>query len=53
MDIREKSDSGQPVVISLPDSEHAGIYREIAEKAWSGIEQEESARAAPQIVFES
>ncbi len=53
MDIREKSDSGQPVVISQPDSEHAGIYRSIAEKAWAGIEQEESARAVPEIVIES
>jgi ATP-binding protein involved in chromosome partitioning len=53
MDIREKSDSGQPVVISQPDSGHAAVYREIAEKAWAGIEQEESARAAPEIVIES
>ncbi len=53
MDIREKSDSGQPVVISQPDSEHAGIYRDMAEKAWAGIEQEDSVRAAPEIVIES
>jgi len=53
MDIREKSDSGQPVVISQPDSAHAGVYREIAKKAWAGIEQEESVRAAPEIVIES
>lgn len=53
MDIREKSDSGQPIVISDPDSEQAKVYREIAEKAWDGIEQEQSTRAAPQIVIES
>jgi ATP-binding protein involved in chromosome partitioning len=53
MDIRETSDSGQPIVISKPDSEHAGVYREIAEMAWAGIEQEESARMAPEIVIES
>lgn len=53
MDIRETSDSGQPVVISQPDSEHAGVYREIAKQAWAGIEQEESTRAAPQIVIDS
>lgn len=53
IDIREKSDSGQPIVISQPDSPHAATYREIAQKAWAGIEQEESARAAPAIVIES
>ena len=53
MDIREKSDSGQPIVISDPDSPLAGIYREIADKTWAGIEQEVSTRAAPKIVIES
>jgi len=53
MDIREKSDSGQPIVISDPKSEHSQTYREIAEKAWADIEQEEDARAAPAIVIES
>jgi ATP-binding protein involved in chromosome partitioning len=53
MDIREKSDSGQPVVISQPDSEHASLYVKIAEKTWSGIEQEESTRNAPEIIFDS
>ncbi|MEM8743757.1 MAG: iron-sulfur cluster carrier protein ApbC [Pseudomonadota bacterium] len=53
MEIREKSDSGQPIVISDPDSPQAKVYREIAVQAWSGIEQEEGARAAPEIVIES
>lgn len=53
MDIREKSDSGQPIVISDPDGPQAKVYREIADTAWSGIEKEQSARAAPQIVIES
>jgi len=52
MDIREKSDSGQPIVISQPDSPHTATYREIVEKAWAGIEQEDDARAAPEIVIE-
>lgn len=34
MEIREKSDSGTPIVASDPDSEHARIYREIAAKIW-------------------
>jgi ATP-binding protein involved in chromosome partitioning len=52
MAIREKSDSGQPIVISDPESPQAAAYREIADKAWAGIERETSARAAPQIVIE-
>ena len=52
MDIREKSDSGQPIVISDPDGPQAKTYREIADKAWAGIEKEQSARAAPEIVIE-
>ena len=53
MEIRERSDSGQPIVVSDPDSPQAKIYREIAEQAWTGIEQEQSTRAAPEIVIES
>lgn len=53
MDIRERSDSGQPIVISDPESPQAKIYREIAEQAWAGIEQEQSTRAAPEIVIET
>ena len=53
MDIREKSDSGQPIVISDPKSAHAATYRDIAEKTWAGIEQEDEARAVPEIVIES
>jgi ATP-binding protein involved in chromosome partitioning len=37
MEIRTRSDSGQPVVASAPDSENARIFREIAEKAWSAL----------------
>jgi ATP-binding protein involved in chromosome partitioning len=35
MDIRETSDSGNPIVISQPDSEHAMAYRAIAEDVWN------------------
>ena len=34
MDIRETSDSGNPIVISQPDSEHAKAYRAIALDVW-------------------
>ncbi len=44
MDIREKSDSGQPVVVSDPDGPHAKIYSEIAEKAWTNAEAHKAKR---------
>ena len=38
MDIRAKSDSGQPITATVADGEHAEIYRELAAKAWAGLE---------------
>jgi ATP-binding protein involved in chromosome partitioning len=37
MDIRAKSDSGQPITATSPDGLHAGIYRDIAARAWTEI----------------
>ena len=51
MDIREKSDSGRPVVATDPDGPHAKIYREIAERVRAGIAG--GSRAAPKIVIEA
>jgi ATP-binding protein involved in chromosome partitioning len=55
MDIREKSDSGRPVVVSDPEGPHARVYREIAEKTWAEIGRHHglASRAAPAIVMES
>ncbi|WP_436637357.1 iron-sulfur cluster carrier protein ApbC [Microbaculum sp. FT89] len=55
MDIREKSDSGRPVVVSDPDGPHAQIFKDIALKVWAEIERAKGAagRPAPQIVMES
>jgi len=47
LDIRERSDSGQPITATAPDSVHAGIYREIAAKAWSEIEAAQGRRVKP------
>ncbi len=53
MDIRLKSDSGQPIVVSQPNSEHAKTYREIAAKAWEELESGQGTRRpAPRIVIE-
>jgi ATP-binding protein involved in chromosome partitioning len=51
MDIREKSDSGLPVVATDPDGPHAKTYREIASRVRDGLAG--SSRAAPKIVVEA
>lgn len=38
MDIRERSDSGEPITASAPRSREADIYREIAARAWDEIQ---------------
>jgi ATP-binding protein involved in chromosome partitioning len=50
IDIREKSDSGRPVVATDPDGPHAKIYREIAARVRDGLA---GGRAAPRIVIEA
>lgn len=52
MMIRERSDSGQPVVVTAPESAHAGIYRDIARLVLEQIETEQGLRPAPKIVME-
>src|SRR5450631_748400 len=54
MTIREKSDSGMPVVATEPDGPHAKIYREIAAKVLEQIKGGAAAgRIAPKIVIEA
>ncbi len=54
MTIREKSDSGLPVVATEPDGEHAKIYREIAARVRDQLKGgAESGRTAPKIVIEA
>jgi ATP-binding protein involved in chromosome partitioning len=52
MEVRLRSDSGQPVVASLPDSQHAAIYRDIARQVWLALEQGGLSKPPPRIVFE-
>ena len=54
MTIREKSDSGMPVVATEPDGVHAKIYRDIAAKVLEQIKGGPAAgRATPKIVIEA
>ncbi len=54
MEIRETSDSGQPVVVSRPDSPHAGVYVAIAERIKQKLfaASSDSPRRAPSIVMQ-
>ncbi len=53
-DLRIRSDSGQPIVVSAPDSHHAGLYRSIAETVWTSVLGDAAGqkRAAPRIIVE-
>jgi ATP-binding protein involved in chromosome partitioning len=54
MTIREKSDSGLPVVATEPEGPHAKIYRDIAAKVFEQIKGgASSGRVAPKIVIEA
>ncbi|MCZ8315290.1 Mrp/NBP35 family ATP-binding protein [Phreatobacter sp.] len=37
MDLRARSDSGRPLVATVPDSPHALVYREIARQVWASL----------------
>jgi ATP-binding protein involved in chromosome partitioning len=52
MDIRERSDSGRPVVVTQPDSAHAQAYRTIARTLWATLESGSARKPAPRIVME-
>jgi len=53
LDIRETSDGGQPIVVSRPDTEHAAVYRAIADRVWQRLTTGDTeARKAPRIVVQ-
>jgi ATP-binding protein involved in chromosome partitioning len=51
LDVRLKSDQGQPIVVSAPESQHAAIYRDMARQVWATLEQGGLSRPAPRIVI--
>jgi ATP-binding protein involved in chromosome partitioning len=52
-EMRMRSDSGQPIVVSRPDSLQAAIFCDIAAKVWAAVAGETATpRAAPRIVIE-
>src|SRR5262245_19097029 len=52
-ELRERSDSGRPMVVSAPASVHSGIYRDMAAKVWHAVSGAAAARRpAPRIIVE-
>jgi ATP-binding protein involved in chromosome partitioning len=47
MDIRSKSDSGQPITATVPDGLHAGIFRDLAARTWAEMNAALGHRIAP------
>ena len=54
IDIRTTADGGKPIVVSMPEGEHAQKYRAIARDVWARIEKTTGAdaKAGPKIVFQ-
>ncbi len=51
-EVRLRSDRGEPVTATQPDSLHAAIYRDIARQVWTSLQGGGLARPAPRIVVE-
>ncbi len=53
LDIRTTSDSGNPIVVSKPDSQHAQVYKNVAGRVWKQLSaNQRGARKAPNIVVQ-
>ena len=49
MDIRSTSDSGQPIVVTDPESEHARIYCDLAAKTWREVQAAAGTLKQPEL----
>jgi ATP-binding protein involved in chromosome partitioning len=52
IEVRLRSDRGEPIVATLPESQHAAIYRDIARQVWATLSTGTMRRPAPRIVNE-
>ncbi len=51
-EVRLRSDSGEPVVATQPDSAHTALYRDAARQVWASLEGGKLGRPAPRIVVD-
>ncbi len=49
IEVRQRSDAGEPIVATKPDSEHAKLYGEMAKKLWASLSDGKSQRLPPKI----
>ena len=47
IEVRARSDSGEPITATQPDSQHAKIFKDIAGKAWAELQEAGRAAASP------
>jgi ATP-binding protein involved in chromosome partitioning len=53
LELRERSDAGEPIVVSQPDSPHTATYIAIAKQIWASLEGGAGLKPAPKIIFEA
>jgi ATP-binding protein involved in chromosome partitioning len=53
IELRRRSDAGEPLVATEPDGAHAGLYKDIARQVWAAVSGGAGLRAAPKITIET
>ena len=53
LELRQRSDSGEPIVVSQPNSPHTATYISIAKQIWASLESGKNQKPAPKIIFEA
>ena len=53
IELRERSDSGEPIVVSNPQSPHTASYIGIAKQIWAALESGTGLKPPPKISFEA
>ena len=53
LELRQRSDSGEPIVVSQPDSPHTATYIAMAKQIWASLEGGYGLKPAPKIIFEA
>ncbi|MDE2445100.1 MAG: Mrp/NBP35 family ATP-binding protein [Alphaproteobacteria bacterium] len=51
--LRERSDAGEPIVVSDPNSPHTATYVAIAKQIWASLESGAGIKPAPKITFDA
>ena len=52
MELRQRSDSGEPIVATKPDSAHTLVYMDMAKQIWASLESGAGLKPPPTIHFD-